>query len=57
MNLEKERDKAMKKAREACKSGKAFIVQCWINRADSFAPVSKRRIDNLQKLLDEVRGR
>lgn len=56
MNLEKERDAALEKARSFARTGNGVWVQLWLDRAVSFAPVSKRRVSYLQKLLDESKG-
>jgi hypothetical protein len=49
----KQRDIALKKARGYAKMGHAHMAQAFIDRANSFAPVSQRQVSNVQKILDK----
>ena len=46
---------ALRKAREAARSGYGGWAQTWVNRAASFASVSPRQLKNVQRLLDKAR--
>ena len=52
MNLKVERNKAMYHARKAAYTGNHALTQAWLNRANSFWPVSSWQFHNLQRLLD-----
>jgi hypothetical protein len=55
MDLIRERDQALKKARGHAKLGHFGMAQAFITHANSFWTVSPRQIKNVQNLLDQGR--
>ena len=52
MKLKREQGKALLYARQAGYSGNVVLAQAWIDRANSFWPVSARQVSKVQKFLD-----
>jgi hypothetical protein len=56
MDLIKERDAALKKARGFARGGHGAMAQAFITHANAFFPVSDRQVANVQKLLNTFRS-
>jgi hypothetical protein len=55
MDVRVERDTALKHAYGFAKSGNATWAQLWIDRANSFFPVSERQLAYAQKCFDKCK--
>ncbi len=56
-NLIKTRNTALRQARTWAKQGNQYMCQVCIDHAHSYHPVSKKQVVNLQKLLNEYKGK
>jgi len=51
MDLVRERDRALKRAKQHAVGGNLIWAQLWLNRAAQFWPVTKRQLANVQRVL------